>query len=120
MVWTPPLTAIAGSVLTAAEWNVSVRDNLNTTAPALATQESTIFVGTGVNSIAERIPSEDAITTSETTASVTPADLATPGPTVTATTGPNAIIHFRAGISNSTAGATTIAGYDTSGATTLA
>lgn len=120
MVWTPPLTAIAGSVLTAAEWNISVRDNLNMTAPALATQQSTIFVGSGVNSIAERLPAESAVTTSETTTSVTPADLTTPGPTVTATTGPNAIIFFRAGVSNSTAGATAIAGYDTSGATTLA
>jgi hypothetical protein len=120
MVWTPPLTAIAGSVLTAAEWNVSVRDNLNETAPALATQESTIFVGTGVNSIAERLPAEEAIVTQETTTSTSPADLATVGPTVTVTTGPNAIIYFRAGISNSTAGATAIAGYDTSGATTLA
>ncbi len=120
MVWTPPLTAIAGSVLTAAEWNISVRDNLNMTAPALATQESTLFVGTGVNSIAERLPTGEAVTTQETTTSTTPADLATPGPAVTVTTGPNAFIHFRGGISNSSAGATAIMGYDTSGATTLA
>lgn len=120
MVWTPPLTAIAGSVLTAAEWNTSVRDNLNETAPAKATQVGTMFIGSGVNTIVERLPVEDAITTQETTTSTSPADLATPGPTVTATTSTKAIIHFRAGISNSTAGATAIVGYDTSGATTLA
>jgi hypothetical protein len=120
MVWTPPLTAIAGSVLTAAEWNVSVRDNLNETAPAKATQAGTIFVGSGVNSIVERLPVEDAVVTQETTTSTSPADLATVGPTVTADTSNIAIIFFRAGISNSTAGATAIAGYDTSGATTLA
>jgi len=120
MVWTPPLTAIPGSVLTAAEWNTSVRDNLNETAPALATQQSTIFVGSGVNSIVERLPDGEAITTQEDTTSTSPDDLATPGPTVTVTTGPNAFIHFRAGLSNSSAGATSIVGYDTSGATTLA
>jgi len=120
MVWTPPLTAIAGSVLTAAEWNTSVRDNLNETAPAKATQAATLFVGTGVNSIVERLPVEDAIVTQETTTSTTPDDLATVGPTVTATTSTNAIIFLRSGLQNSIAGATTIAGYETSGATTLA
>lgn len=120
MVWTPPLTAIAGSVLTAAEWNTSVRDNLNETAPALATQAGTLFVGTGVNSIAERLPDSESIVTQEDTTSTSPADLATVGPTVTATTGTMAFIHIRAGLSNSSAGATAIAGYEISGATSLA
>lgn len=33
MAWTNPLTAVANSPLSAAEWNAHVRDNLNETAP---------------------------------------------------------------------------------------
>ena len=34
MAWTAPMTAVSGSVLTAAQWNTNVRDNLLETAPA--------------------------------------------------------------------------------------
>lgn len=117
MVWTPPLTAVAGAVLTAAEWNTSVRDNLNETFPAKATQEGTLAVGTGVNSIAERFPDKNDVTTQQTTTSTTPTDLTTFGPSVTSTTGTRAIVSIRSLTQNNTAGQTTIASYEISGAT---
>ena len=36
MTWTAPMTAVAGAVYTAAQWNTSIRDNLNETAVAKA------------------------------------------------------------------------------------
>lgn len=56
MVWTTPNTGVAGDSPSAAEFNLYVRDNLNTTAPALATNDTTgrYFVCTGANALAER------------------------------------------------------------------
>src|SRR5687767_560975 len=117
MVWSPPLTAVAGSVLTAAEWNTSVRDNLNETFPALATRDGTIAVGTGVNSIAERFPDSASVNTSQTTTSTTFTDLTTVGPSVTSTTGARAMVSIRTLAQNNTAGQTSQASYEISGAT---
>lgn len=120
MVWTAPMTAIAGSVFTAAQFNTFVRDNLNETAPAKASLSGSLFVGTGTNSIAERFPNRAFVATSNTTASTTPVDLATPGPSVATTTGSRALVFFRCGAENDTAGGTSIYGYEVSGATSIA
>lgn len=117
MVWTPPLTAVAGAVLTAAEWNTSVRDNLNETFPAKATRDGTLAVGTGVNSIEERFPDSDSVQTQQTTTSTSPTDLTTAGPAVTSTTGARAIVSLRTLAQNNTAGQTSLASYEISGAT---
>lgn len=93
MAWTTPLTAVTNATLTAAQWNASVRDNLAETAPAKATATGRIFVGTGTNAIAERIPS-CAYTgpASQGTASTSFTDLTTVGPVIsTLTTGTSAI-----------------------------
>lgn len=119
MVWSAPMTAVAGSVFTAAQFNTFVRDNLNETAPALASQAGSMFIGTGVNSIAERIPEEDTINTQETTTSTSPTDLATVGPFVTVSTGTRAIVAIRSALENSSAGPTTHISYDVSGATSI-
>jgi hypothetical protein len=86
------MTAVSGSVFTAAQFNTYVRDNLNETAPAKATAAGQIFVSTGANAIAARLPNADFIGTQETTTSTTYTDLATTGPTVTATTAASAIV----------------------------
>jgi hypothetical protein len=86
------MTASSGSVFTAAQFNTNVRDNLNETLPAKATQAGQIFVATGTNSISPRLVDAGFVQTLESTTSTTYTDLATIGPTVTATTGVSAII----------------------------
>ena len=54
MAWSAPMTAVANSTFTAAQFNQYVRDNLNETAPALATAAGSYFAADGINSIAER------------------------------------------------------------------
>lgn len=122
MAWTAPYTAIAGAVVTAADYNTYVRDNLLATEAALASTPGSMFIGTGVNSIAERIPAGDFVAASESTASTTYTDLTTPGPTVTVTTGTRAVVCVGARIGPNTAGATnsTKMSWAVSGATTVA
>jgi hypothetical protein len=119
MTWSVPLTAVANTALTDAQWNASVRDNLLETAPAKATVAGQIFVATGANAIAARLPTVASVAASQTTASNTYVDLATVGPTVTVTTGTNALIVLYAGVDNSGANQSWM-GVDISGATTQA
>lgn len=120
MAWTAPMTAVAGSVFTAAQFNTHVRDNLNCTAPALATVSGSIFAGTGTNSIAERIPTADFVTTIDTLTSTSYTAVATPGPAVTVTTGTKAWVFVAARLANNTTGQNTYTSYAVSGATTSA
>jgi hypothetical protein len=120
MAWTSPMTFVSGGVLTAAQMNTYLRDNFNETAPAKATYTSTIFVGAGANSIVERAITTAAVLTSETTNSVTYAQLATPGPAVTVTTGPCAIVATSAFVRNNTAGNACAVDWVCGGATVIA
>ena len=120
MAWTAPMTAVANTVFTAAQFNTHVRDNLNETAPAKATTAGSLFVASGVNSIAERIPSTASVATSEMTASTSYTDVATPGPAVTATTGTRAIVAVTSLVQNSTPGENSYASYAVSGASAIA
>lgn len=118
MAWSTPLTAVANAALTAAQWNASVRDNLNETAPAKASAAGQLFVSTGVNSIAARTVNADLITTSETSTSTTYTNLATVGPAVTATTSASAIVSTYCNMNNATNAAWM--SYGITGATTNA
>ena len=120
MAWTTPLTAVANAALTAAQWNASVRDNLLETAPAKATSSGTFFAGTGVSSIAERVPVAAFETASETTTSTSYDNLATVGPAVTTTSGARSLVSICATVANSTVNASSDMGIDVSGAHTLA
>jgi len=120
MSWTAPMTAVAGSVFTAAQFNTFVRDNLNETAVAKATQVSSHFVGNGVNSIVERLAVVSDIATLETTASMSYTDLATPGPAVTATTGTRAMVFIRCAMENTLANVSSFMTFEVSGSSTLA
>ena len=62
----------------------------------------------------------DTVSTSETTASLTYADLATPGPAVTLTTGATVIVIFSAIAQKAAVNFTALVSVDVSGATTLA
>lgn len=114
------MTAIANTVFTAAQFNTHVRDNLLETAPAKATAAGQIFVATGLNSIAARVPSGAKVDTSETTTSTAFTDLATVGPAVTVTTGTRAIIMTSCTHANNTANGASATSFEVSGATTSA
>jgi hypothetical protein len=117
LAWTTPITATASTPLTAAQWNAVVRDNLNMTAPALATTTGSIFVGTGVNSIAERIPTSATVSTQQSTSSVTYSNLATVGPQVAVTTGTKAMGIWGTGLQHTTTGQNAFSSVSVSGAT---
>jgi hypothetical protein len=117
MAWSAPMTAVANSTFTAAEFNTYVRDNLNETAPAKATAAGGYFVGVGVNEIAERRVVSGSDLSSGTTTSTTYTDLtgSSVGPAVTCVTGPSALVIVRGSLENSGAGSARMS-YDVSGA----
>src|SRR4051812_39470435 len=103
MSWTAPMTAVAGATFAAAQFNQHVRDNLNETAPAKASAASQLFVSTGANSIATRVPTAQYIPTLESTALGSYTDLTTTGPLISVTTGTIAIVAFAASQANTVA-----------------
>lgn len=93
MAWTAPMTAVAGSVYTAAQFNTFVRDNLNETAPAKARTAGGYFVTSATNQIAERTVAHAVVNTADTTSATSYSDLDnTDGPTVDVTTGSVALV----------------------------
>ncbi len=120
MAWTTPITWTTGAVLTAAQLNQQLRDNMNETAPAKFTAASQIFVSTGANAGSPRTVVWDYVGSAQTTTSSSFVDLATVGPTVTATTGVQALVCISARLQHGTANANSYMGYAVSGATTIA
>lgn len=100
MAWSAPMTAVANTAFTAAQFNTYVRDNLNETAPAKASTAGGYFVVTGTNLIAERVPDSVLTDITETTTSTSYVDLATVGPAVTLTTGTKALVSVGGEIGN--------------------
>lgn len=120
MAWSAPMTAIAGAVYLAAEFNQYVRDNLLETAPAKATAANRIFVTTGANAITERAIGTAQVTSAQSTSSTAFTDLATVGPAVTITTGTLALAWWSAQMDSNTATDANLMGIAVSGATTIA
>lgn len=119
MSWTAPMTAIAGSVFTAAQWNTHIRDNLAETEVAKATQVSAFCVVTGTNQLGERVPATDGDLSTETTTSTTYTDLeAGAGPSLSLLTGTHALVSVYGSMSNSSGNAAWI-GFEVSGASAL-
>ncbi|GAA1431921.1 hypothetical protein GCM10009601_51950 [Streptomyces thermospinosisporus] len=116
MAWSAPMTAVASSVFTAAQFNQFIRDNLNETAPAKATTAGAHFAVSGVNEIAERISATASVLVSETTTSTSYDDLATHGPEVSVETGAFALVIVHCSAENSGAGSARMS-YEISGAT---
>lgn len=113
------MTAVSGATFAASEFNTYVRDNLNETAPAKATAAGQLFVSTGTNAIAARTPDTSNVNTSQTTASTTYTDLATVGPTVTATTGTSALVFISSTMNTSSSGQNVYTSYAVSGASSV-
>lgn len=120
IAWTAPLTAVSGAILTAAQWNASVRDNLNTTSPALATTPGEIFVSTAANAIAARLPVTDEVATADTTTSTgyTTNLTSTSGPAVTCLSGGQAIVSVYCASQNSGT-VSSIMSFEVSGASSI-
>lgn len=112
------MTAVAGSVFTAAQFNQFIRDNLAETAPAKATTPGSYFAVSDTNQIVQRTPVQSTVNVPETTTSTSFTDLATVGPQVTVTTGTTALIIFTAEISNNTVSQAGRVGFTISGAMT--
>jgi hypothetical protein len=120
MAWSAPLTAIAGTALTAAQWNATVRDNLLETAPAKATSATAAyFVGNGTNSIVQRQISEANVGTAESTTSTSYTGLSGSGPNLgPLTTGTRAMVWIQAEQNNATANIETYTSFSVDGDTT--
>jgi hypothetical protein len=82
MAWTTPITFVDGSVLTAAQLNTYLRDNMLETMPAKATTQSRLMSTFVRNVIREHVIDEATISTSESTISNEWTDLTTVGPSV--------------------------------------
>lgn len=120
MAWTAPMTAVSGVIWTSAQFNSNVRDNLLETFPGKATAGNRMYVSNGLNSVAERVPSNATVATTETTTSTTYAALTTPGPSVTVTTGTKAVVWILTRAQHATSGAEMSASVEVSSATTIA
>lgn len=120
MAWTTPLTAVANTALTAAQWNLSVRDNLLETPAAKATAANRIFVTTGSGAIAERRIVDDIVETSETTTSTTYDDLTTIGPQIASlNTGTKVFVWINCTLSSSVTTNAARASFEVAGASTI-
>lgn len=122
MAWSVPLTAVSNATLTAAQWNASVRDNLLTTFPAIATTAGQLAVATGANAIAARTCPSDIVSAAEAVVATSYGNISggTVGPTITVTTGAYCFVVLSCQLSNTTGGAASYMSYTISGATTQA
>jgi len=94
MAWTAPMTAVAGSVFTASQFNTTVRDNMLECETSRAQTVSGYSVVTGMNQMIERVAVQNGIgAVTDTTTSTEYTDLdGTPGPSVTVQTGDRALV----------------------------
>lgn len=121
MAWSTPMTAVSNATFTAAQFNASVRDNLLECPTAKATTAGQVFISTAANAIAARVPTRFTVATAQTTTSIAAyGDLATVGPTVSVTTGTQALVFMSAAIGNATGAGGGLMGFAVSGATTIA
>lgn len=120
MTWVAPKTFAANSTLTAADLNVYLRDNFLETEAAMASSPGSYFVGTGLNAIAERIPTTDIVTTEETKTGTTFGNLSTVGPSVTVETSTTAVVFIYCGSYVTDNVGPVYMGFAVSGDTTIA
>lgn len=121
MAWSVPMTAVANTAFTAAQFNTFIRDNLLETAPAKATTPGSYFVTTDTNNIEERVAQSQIISMAESTTSTSYTDLVTFGPSLTLTTGTQALVIFGGQVGNTTStSASARIALEISGSTSIA
>lgn len=121
MAWTSPMTAVPQSTLVANDWNTYIRDNLAETMPAKAATVGSYFVVDAVNSITERAVAQDTNSSVGTRASSTYGHLsdATNSPSVTVTTGQQALVIWAVRFSATARLVDVAASVQVSGATSI-
>jgi hypothetical protein len=120
MTWTSPKTWTSGDLVPAADLNSYIRDNMLEMSPSKASTVGSLFVTADTNSISERRPAGDFVSTLQsTTTTATYLDLATVGPSVTVECTSYAIIYIYAHMFHS-AGTGVWMSFEVSGATTIA
>lgn len=146
MSWTAPRTWTVGEIVTAAQLNAHVRDNLLETSAATVTTAGDLAYADAANSMGSRVgigaansllvstgsapvwrtPATDSSTSSGSGTDTTFTGLSeatwsfASDIEVTVTTGTLALVLIKAKLGNDTAGAVTILSYSVSGATTTA
>jgi hypothetical protein len=122
MAWTAPMTAIAGSVFTAAQFNTFVRDNFNECPTSKATTPGSYFVTSATNQMAQRLPTSDFNSGSGTTTATSYTDLTGTGigPIVSVTTASFAIVSLYTNLFTSGGATASWMSFDVTGATTAA
>jgi hypothetical protein len=119
MAWTSPMTFVSNNVLTAAQMNTHLRDNMLETAPAKATtNQGSWFVSQGPNRLEERLIRTARVTSLQVTKSTSYTDLGTKGPTVTLKTGTTAIVMLQTMLGVTTADASASMSFAVTGDTT--
>jgi hypothetical protein len=121
MAWTAPMTAVANTPFTAAQFNTHVRDNLLETAPGKATAGVTTgshIVKSGTNQIAFRTASSASVNTQQSTSSTSYTNLSTNGPAVTVTTGTRALVIINCSLLNNSSNSS-FASFAVTGATSI-
>lgn len=96
-----------------------IKGNFDASPNALATQPGQIFAATGANTIVARYPTWATNGNSQTTASTTYTDLATAGPSISATVGVRALLIYGAEMSNNTSGFWAIAAPEAGAGSTI-
>lgn len=118
MAWTAPMTAVANSIFSAAQFNTYVRNNLNETMPAKATAGGQYFVSNGANSLIPRSPVSNTITTGDQMISSSSYQNIS-GASVTVTTGTEALVHIASYLIVDTAERAGHVSYKVTGASNL-
>lgn len=121
MTWNAPITWTDATVLTAAQLNSQLRDNMAAQAANQVTTYRSYVVSTNPNKLEERRPKKNTILDIGQTTSLSFGDLASggSGPTVNVTTGTQALVIWGCGSWNSTNGVASIMSVAVSGATTI-
>lgn len=117
MAWSAPMTAVASTTFTAAQFNTYVRDNLNETAPAKASAAGQYPVATGTNAIAMR---SLAVGVDDSIINVTSTSYTGTTPTVTLTTGATVLVHLYSYATTNTNSESALMTFAVSGASTQA
>jgi len=113
------MTAISGTVFTAAQFNGCVRDNLSQTAPAVVSAAGQLIVSAGAGLITARQPVSDTVAAAENTISTSYTNLPTIGPAVTVVTGQAALVSIASTLDNSVTNSASMASYEVSGQTSI-
>src|SRR5690606_35973990 len=123
MAWSAPMTAVAGEAFSADDFNTYVRDNLNETMPALATDDTFAawFVADGANSLVKRNIKTAGLTISggQNTTSQSYTDLSTAGPSVSIETGTRALVMISCQLEVNSTNAAAMASFAVSGASSI-